>query len=973
MLVWLAIGAIAAHRLRLSSTAAPPELLKLLQHLAPPTGVALKTSSQITVPVALGLSRPIILLPESFTEIQSAIQNPQSEIAPILAHELAHIRNHDLHWLAVSRALMVLLWSQPLYWLVRRRMRLDQESLADAAAADVSTREQYAEQLVSWARNLGTRPTMRIASAVGLWEGPSQLRQRLALLLDDRFIVLRHFSRKLQFASIALCAITAAALSLITLEPAQSKPQEKPATSAGAPSDNDKTSEPDHITIDDRFILCPVTTELQRSLLGDVDAPKTDASLCVFANYGAYQGDAIESDSAFFAGLSEQLSKLAKRDNRCAIISVQVGQVSQPFDKVHGRAEQLSKLFAKLARDAGFKKGTWSVTYQGTRLTWSEIAANAETAAKLAESGVEDSIGDDQVHVFPVRTFLSRMLMQNADCVVNIHPVWQESDGATLIDGFVPSMKRLIPDLKYARRDLMIVRIRYAKDAEHFVRQWGDNLELRKKFGESFGFANCESQQAQVADEDAKRDREARAAGAKPPTEAAPAKSEPPKPASPDETTPRTTSTTVSPRKTDLVHIPVRVVDEAGESIAGAKVEPLNIGSDSSKLKIQWIQTTDALGKAAIPYPRALIEEYGFAEFSSRVEHPDYIAITPQIPISGKEVTLKLARGGSAEIKAAIGTTAGDVGPIYGFTPDLSPTTRWETVGGNTVRSPQLPAGDRFVGAVAYPKTGDALFSEIETVPITAGQVQTIKLALKPGWQVTGRLADTVPRPIKNGRVMLTLLAPSKKGVGWTDWITVQDDGTFSFNSLPREAEAELQITAVCDGFVSKTPTDGAGGPQVFGPQVFTMHERETHLTLEMIPAAKCVAKVQDTQGKPLAGIKVAMFPSVAVGNGSSSFGQLNGMREMLTSGAYRPTDDQTVFPYQADTDEHGIAELSNIPPFPTYISAANEHYSLPKNPIFALGGAPPVPIVGVYLHSGETTRPTLTLIATKPSETKTR
>lgn len=523
VLVWLAIGAVAARRLRLSSTAAPPDLQKLLQSLAPPTGVDLKTSSQITVPVALGLFRPTILLPLPLregpgegsslsAELQSPLPTPHSPLASILAHELAHIRNHDLHWLAISRALMILLWSQPFYWLARRRMRLDQESLADAAAAEVSSREQYAEQLVNWARNLGSRPTMRIASAIGLWEGPSQLRQRIALLLDDRFIILRHFSRKLQLVVIFLCALTAAALSLVTLEPAQSKPQEKPANSDNAPSKNEKLNEPDHITIADRFILCPVTTELQRSLLGDVDAPKSNVSLCVFANYGAYEGDTVEPNSAFFAGLTEQLNKLAKRDNRCAIVSVQVGQVSQPFDKVHGRAEQLSKLFTKLARDAGFKKGTWSVTYQGTTLGWSEIAANAEAAAKLAESSVEDSIGDDQVRVFPVRTFLSRMLMQNADCIVNIRPVWHESDRATFIDGFVPSMKRLIPDLKYARRDLMIVRFRYAKDSEHFVRQWGDNFELRKKFGKSFGFANCESQQAQVADEDAKQDKEARTA-----------------------------------------------------------------------------------------------------------------------------------------------------------------------------------------------------------------------------------------------------------------------------------------------------------------------------------------------------------------------------------------------------------------------------------------------------------------------------
>ena len=65
---------------------------------------------------------------------ESAISQP--DLRAVLAHELAHIENRDLSWLAVSRALLIFFWPQPLYWLARRRMRLDQESLADAAAAD---------------------------------------------------------------------------------------------------------------------------------------------------------------------------------------------------------------------------------------------------------------------------------------------------------------------------------------------------------------------------------------------------------------------------------------------------------------------------------------------------------------------------------------------------------------------------------------------------------------------------------------------------------------------------------------------------------------------------------------------------------------------------------------------------------------------------------------------------------------------
>ncbi len=221
VLIWLAAGWAAARTLRRQSHEAPLGIQELLQQIATASPYKHAATSQIfisnrlNVPVALGLARPTIVLPDSMVDSSSTL-------APILAHELAHIQNRDLHWLALSRLLLIIFWPQPLYWFARRRMRLDQESLADAAAADLTTREKYAEQLVAWARNLTNTYPARLASAVGLWEGPSQLRQRIAILLDARLTLLRDCSRHLRFASAALCGTVAIVLSLVTLRPGQS-------------------------------------------------------------------------------------------------------------------------------------------------------------------------------------------------------------------------------------------------------------------------------------------------------------------------------------------------------------------------------------------------------------------------------------------------------------------------------------------------------------------------------------------------------------------------------------------------------------------------------------------------------------------------------------------------------------------------------------------------------------------------------
>ncbi len=98
-------------------------------------------------------------------------------------------------------------------------MRLDQEALADAAAAELTTRQTYAEQLVAWARNLPPHPAPRLSAAVGLWEGPSQLRLRIALLLDEHFTVLRNSSRRLRLSALALAIAAAFTLSTVTIQP----------------------------------------------------------------------------------------------------------------------------------------------------------------------------------------------------------------------------------------------------------------------------------------------------------------------------------------------------------------------------------------------------------------------------------------------------------------------------------------------------------------------------------------------------------------------------------------------------------------------------------------------------------------------------------------------------------------------------------------------------------------------------------
>jgi beta-lactamase regulating signal transducer with metallopeptidase domain/protocatechuate 3,4-dioxygenase beta subunit/5-hydroxyisourate hydrolase-like protein (transthyretin family) len=223
IIVWLALGCVASVRLRRTAKLAPASIRAILDQLATLYVLSskrpqLSTHDCIDVAVALGIWKPIILLPTRWAATQSA-----DRLRVVLAHEATHVHNCDLQWVAVARALFVPLWANPLFWLAKRRLRLDQEALADAAAARITSRQQYAEQLVAWARDARSRPALHLSSAVGLWEGPSQLRQRVAILLDEKLTVLRNCSRRWRIVAALTLLTTATGLSLITIRPGNSQ------------------------------------------------------------------------------------------------------------------------------------------------------------------------------------------------------------------------------------------------------------------------------------------------------------------------------------------------------------------------------------------------------------------------------------------------------------------------------------------------------------------------------------------------------------------------------------------------------------------------------------------------------------------------------------------------------------------------------------------------------------------------------
>jgi hypothetical protein len=214
---WISLGAWQAVRLLRRSQESPPWMQQELAQIAPQSRLPkLRVSQRVATAVALCASRPHIVLPAS-----SIQQEDATGVRAALAHEWAHIRNGDLWLLALERLLLPVFFWHPLFWLFRRRIRFDQELLADAAAAGEQPVE-YAEALLAWAKlAITARPPLGMA-ALSLWESPHSLTRRVEMILQGNKKDLTSPSRPWRFIVLTSLLAAVLGLSLVTLRPTAS-------------------------------------------------------------------------------------------------------------------------------------------------------------------------------------------------------------------------------------------------------------------------------------------------------------------------------------------------------------------------------------------------------------------------------------------------------------------------------------------------------------------------------------------------------------------------------------------------------------------------------------------------------------------------------------------------------------------------------------------------------------------------------
>jgi hypothetical protein len=464
-------------------------------------------------------------------------------------------------------------------------------------------------------------------------------------------------------------------------------------------------------------------------------------------------------------------------------------------------------------------------------------------------------------------------------------------------------------------------------------------------------------------------------------------------------------------------------VDESGKPVEGATITPNFLRIEETAA--EWWSNekygppptakTDAEGSALVSYPIELFKGYKTQWIGFVVDHPRFCLLyagchakqdeapatakRDEPPVApGVEPPIVLKRGARLEVSASMAGTAkpaaGMIAYVSSNRESNPPRDCWTEAKPGVLRTDRFPPGPLWLRVMLLPPNAPASFSDPVRLDLKAGESKQIRLELKPGVRLKGRLDSAIPRPIHNGWASLKIIArttyaerqrarleeqqgspantadqvfpPSgdldadrlRDPWDWSASTRIRKDGSFVFPSLP---PGEAGIVAGCDGFVSIDPADAERKtpqePQDFAQRNGLIPARPPgsgtespaldgsgprngqHVTLDgsvvkfALPAEKTGTaefKIIDTTGKPVAGASVRFVPNWYWQYKVGWLGSEEYGSAEFLRTGKRP---HGVFPsYATKTDVNGVARVSNLPGGPQLYSITHPDFSPPAD-----------------------------------------
>lgn len=408
----------------------------------------------------------------------------------------------------------------------------------------------------------------------------------------------------------------------------------------------------------------------------------------------------------------------------------------------------------------------------------------------------------------------------------------------------------------------------------------------------------------------------------------------------------------------------LKVVNEAGDPVVDAVITPDGLRPKGGGSHYFWGEgrddakptpvRTDAKGFVRVQYPRYVLEKMETGEISFSVDHPGYCPERPFLNVdaspprkapmkvklsyywvvatrgSSALKLIKLRRGPEISVSGYLKSPDNLEPIVYPMISEVwaPPDKIWQpskTPGVFVTR--RALAGWHSLRLAHFATDGRTYFSDRVTFKTSPQSTNRFSLELKPGVDFKGRLDESVPRPIRNGRVIVEAYSlpekPSIEPVGWHTWAPIQEDGSFSFSSLPA---GDLELVAVCDGHISKT--SHPENKRIWKPQRYRVPANPDELVIPMEATAGCEVTVQDEGGKPIQGAAIAFWPNINWVDWSST---------LIGADAYHTSDvlksknkPRPEVRFMAETDARGKAVITNLPALALELGMKHREYDLP-------------------------------------------
>jgi len=222
--LWLFGGLVYVQRIRHYKTSIPDtafidQLAALCRKIRLNSKVQLLESAMVKVPTALGMFKPVILMP-----LGMMVQLPPDQVEAVLLHELAHIRRRDFLVNVVQHFAETIFFFNPALLWLSARIREEREHCCDDIAIGVTqSRSGYIQALVSF-QEYQLTPRTKYAMAF-----PGRKKQ----LLDRVKRILGSNNKTLNIAEksfLLLCFSLTGILGFVFSQPEPKKLPEKTAT-----------------------------------------------------------------------------------------------------------------------------------------------------------------------------------------------------------------------------------------------------------------------------------------------------------------------------------------------------------------------------------------------------------------------------------------------------------------------------------------------------------------------------------------------------------------------------------------------------------------------------------------------------------------------------------------------------------------------------------------------------------------------